>query len=207
MRYAITTVFLSSGLFLQPMAIPLAFAESTTNKSFDGYVFLAAEAKGELWYIRPATHKRTYFANPTHVLFLMQNGLGISNDDLQKIPVAVLAETTIDTDKDGLSDALEYALNLTDWKMDTDGDGVNDGVEVMNHSNPKGPGTLPVDLKLAQRLSGLIVLQVQDRGQAWYIHPVTKKRYALGTPPQALNTLTKLSVGITNANLEKIPIE
>ncbi len=202
MRYLIITLF-GTGLVLQPVAVPL----SAANPYYSGYIFLAAEANGELWYVKPETQKRTYLATDYHVLSFMQKGVGIRDQDLEKIPIGLMPEVTIDTDQDGLSDAVEYALNLTEWKEDTDGDGISDGVEINNHSNPKGTGMLPLDMNLAKKLAGMIVLQVEDRGQAWYIHPVTHKRYSLGTPAQAFETFVHLALGINNQNLAKIPIE
>lgn len=46
----------------------------------------------------------------------------------------------IDSDSDGVPDAVEAALgtnpNVPDWITDTDGDGYNDGLEIVNGSNP-----------------------------------------------------------------------
>jgi len=59
---------------------------------------------------------------------------------------------------------------------------------------------------LSERLSGRILLQVQAKGQAWYVNPVDQKRYSLGRPSEALILMRGLGVGITNANLAKIPV-
>ncbi|TAN57230.1 hypothetical protein EPN15_04940 [Patescibacteria group bacterium] len=55
------------------------------------------------------------------------------------------------------------------------------------------------------KLKGKIVIQVQGRGEAWYVHPVSGKRYSLGKPAAAFAVIKKLGSGITNANLAKIP--
>lgn len=52
-------------------------------------------------------------------------------------------------------------------------------------------------LDLATKLSGKIVLQVESRGEAWYINPKDKKRYYLGKPEDAYSLMKKLSVGIS----------
>lgn len=58
---------------------------------------------------------------------------------------------------------------------------------------------------LAQKLSGKILLQVETRGQAWYVNPADQKRYFLGRPLDAFNLMRALSIGITNDDLAKIP--
>ncbi|HOZ56189.1 MAG TPA: CAP domain-containing protein [bacterium] len=59
---------------------------------------------------------------------------------------------------------------------------------------------------LAASLSGRILLQVEARGEAWYVNPVNLKRYYLGRPEDAYNIMRKLGLGISNADLTKIPI-
>jgi len=57
------------------------------------------------------------------------------------------------------------------------------------------------------KLKGKIVIQVQGKGEAWYVHSVSGKRYSLGKPATAFAVIKKLGSGITNANLAKIPTE
>ncbi|MDO8593256.1 MAG: hypothetical protein Q7R92_05895 [bacterium] len=59
---------------------------------------------------------------------------------------------------------------------------------------------------LGARLTGRILLQVQSKGQAWYVDPADQKRYSLGRPSEALALMRGLGIGITNANLAKIPV-
>ncbi len=56
------------------------------------------------------------------------------------------------------------------------------------------------------RLSGRILLQVQDKGQAYYVNPLNRKLYYLGRPTDAFNVMRSLGLGITNADLIKIRI-
>ena len=58
---------------------------------------------------------------------------------------------------------------------------------------------------LAQKLSGRILLQVQQKGEAWYINPVDLKRYYLGSPADAFAILRQLGLGITDADINTIP--
>ena len=49
---------------------------------------------------------------------------------------------------------------------------------------------------LAGRLKGRILLQVEDKGQAWYIEPGTEKRAFLGRPDDAFRIMRELGLGV-----------
>ncbi len=55
-----------------------------------------------------------------------------------------------------------------------------------------------------QRLAGRILLKVQDKGQAYYLDPVSLKFYYLGAPAQAFQIIRSLGLGITNGDLAQI---
>lgn len=59
---------------------------------------------------------------------------------------------------------------------------------------------------IAQKLSGKILLQVESHGEAWYVNTIDQKRYYLNKPTNAFNLMKNLGIGITNENLNKIPI-
>ncbi len=58
---------------------------------------------------------------------------------------------------------------------------------------------------LAKELSGRILLQVQSYGRAWYVEPVSQQRYYLRDGDEAYNLMRTLGLGISNADLAKIP--
>ncbi len=67
-----------------------------------------------------------------------------------------------------------------------------------------GSGSSFLKLKSAQaalNLNGRILLQVQDKGQAWYINPLNSKRYYLGRPDDAFQIMRSLGLGVANADL------
>jgi hypothetical protein len=125
---------------------------------------------------------------------------------LQKIPVSVASLSGADSDGDGLTDSLESALHTNPMVADTDNDGFSDADEILKGFNPLGTGKLPLDEAFVAKQTGKIILQVEDKGEAWYIFPVTKKRYYLGSPADALAVMRELGLGITNRNLKAIPI-
>jgi hypothetical protein len=53
----------------------------------------------------------------------------------------------VDTDKDGLNDAMENILGTNANNPDNDGDGYNDYVEFNGGYNPNGPGMMPNDFE------------------------------------------------------------
>lgn len=58
--------------------------------------------------------------------------------------------------------------------------------------------------KASKRLSGKILLQVQDKGQAFYVNPLDLKLYYLGRPEDAFYIMRSLALGISNQDLYKI---
>jgi len=54
------------------------------------------------------------------------------------------------------------------------------------------------------RLSGLILLDTESHGEAYYIYPLDLKKYYLGRPIDAWNIMRELGRGITNNDLKKI---
>ncbi|MCK5511134.1 hypothetical protein KAI65_06405 [Candidatus Parcubacteria bacterium] len=65
-------------------------------------------------------------------------------------------------------------------------------------------GLTPISFSNAQdlssRLSGKILLQVENVGQAWYIDPETKERAFLGRPADAFRIMRELGLGISEKN-------
>ncbi|HUT22057.1 MAG TPA: carboxypeptidase regulatory-like domain-containing protein [Candidatus Bipolaricaulota bacterium] len=59
---------------------------------------------------------------------------------------------------------------------------------------------------MSERLSGKILLQVQNHGEAWYVNPADNKRIYLADGAAAYNLMRSLGIGITNADLMKIPL-
>ena len=53
-------------------------------------------------------------------------------------------------------------------------------------------------------LSGKILIQAQEEGQAWYVYPLNNRRYYLGRPQEAFNIMRNQGLGITKVDLEEI---
>ncbi len=171
-----------------------------------GHILLQVEEKGEAWYVRPDNGHRLYMPDGAAAYNMMRSlGMGITNADLAKIPVGIEDRfEELDSDGDGLGDKLEEGLQTDPYKKDSDGDGYDDGTEVLNGYNPLGEGTLSYN-NLGQTLKGKILLQVESRGEAWYINPDDGKRYYMKNGDSAYQIMRFLSLGITNNDLGQIP--
>lgn len=55
-------------------------------------------------------------------------------------------------------------------------------------------------------LNGRILLQVESRGEAWYVSPLTGRRHYLGRPEDAFRVMREQGLGISNRDLDKIPL-
>jgi len=182
------------------------FAKSATWLS--GRILLQVEDKGQAWYVSPSDQKRYSLGRPNDALALMrQLGIGISNENLAKIPVGFSANNNLDSDADGLDDNLEIALDTDKDKKDTDADGYDDKIELASGYNPLGQEKLAIDKKFTQNHAGKIFLQVEKNGEAWYLEPMTQKRYFLGRPGDAFQIMRTFGLGITNTDLESIPAD
>jgi len=61
-----------------------------------------------------------------------------------------------------------------------------------------------IDKNLITKLSGKILLQIESRGEAWYVNPKNGKRYYMANGDEAYNIMRNLSIGINNANFNKL---
>lgn len=98
-----------------------------------------------------------------------------------------------------------YPTTLTRFYLATPADCFNVmrslGLGVSNANMNSYNGYAPASL------SGMILLQVQAQGQAYYVYPPTLKMYYLGTPTACYNAMRSLGLGITNSNLAQIPVD
>ncbi len=78
-----------------------------------------------------------------------------------------------------------------------------------NQLNHNSLHALPVSANstLTKRLNGYILLQVESSGEAWYVNPADGKRYYLKDGATAYQMMRNFGLGITNADLAKIPQE
>lgn len=61
--------------------------------------------------------------------------------------------------------------------------------------------------ELSSKLKGRILLQVESKGEAWYVNPKDSKRYYMANGSEAYNIMRNLGVGITSKDLERIKVD
>ncbi|MCK4540061.1 hypothetical protein KAU09_02825 [Candidatus Parcubacteria bacterium] len=171
-----------------------------------GRILLQVESRGEAWYVDTASRKRYYMKDgETAYEMLRKFGLGITNEDLNKIPIGLDNRfDEWDYDGDLIPDKMEEALGTDMYDRDSDGDGYDDGEEVLGSYNPLGAGKTEINNTLTGKLKGKILLQVESRGEAWYLNPDDRRRYYMKDGESAYEIMRFLSLGITDENLEKI---
>ncbi len=180
-------------------------ASAANFDHLSGRIFLQVEKNGEAWYVSPGSLERYFLGRPTDAFALMrEHGVGITNANLEKIPVALDLLSGKDSDGDGLGDDIEKALGTNHLKADTDNDGYNDLEELRSGHDPKSDKFLTYNLAFTAGNLGRIFLQIESAGEAWYVFPGDSKRYYLGRPTDAFNIMRNLSLGISDKDLEKL---
>lgn len=170
-----------------------------------GKIMIKVEDLGKAYYINPQSKAMAYLGRPDDAFAVMrEQGVGITNADLYKIPIGVTGEDGLDSDGDGLSDYLEKTLGLDGSKADTDGDGYKDGQELAGGYSPWGEGRQGLDNKFVEAQAGKILLQVEKAGEAWYVNPADGKRYFLGRPADAFSVMRNLGLGISNRDFDDL---
>ncbi len=75
--------------------------------------------------------------------------------------------------------------------------------EIENVSMTERENQKKLNVSLTKRLAGRILLQVEEKGQSWYLEPVSKQKYFMGQALDAFNLMKKFGLGISNFNLNK----
>lgn len=184
-----------------------AVVDTSLTKKLAGRILLQVESRGEAWYVNPANFKRYYLGRPADAFAVMKGlSIGVSNKNLNRIKPNVDLVQGKDSDSDGLPDDLEKGLGTDPYRADSDEDGYSDLEEAKIGYNYQGGGRLPVSSTFSSKQQGKILLQVEGNGEAWYINPLNSQRYYLNRPADAYGIMRELGLGITNADLNKIPV-
>jgi hypothetical protein len=178
---------------------------SALSDRLKGKIVIKTEDQGKAYYINSATKYSHYLGRPADAFNVMRDqGVGVTNQSLNKIPIAVSNLSGNDSDGDGLTDIFEGAVGTDKNSADTDEDGYNDREEIRNQYNPKGQGKLNINQDFIEKQKGKILLQIERNGEAWYVNPEDGKRYFLGRPDDAFQVMKDLGLGISNEDFGKL---
>ncbi len=173
-----------------------------------GRIVLRVEENGEAYYLDPGAGSVNFLGRPADAFAVMrQQGVGIADANLKKIPAGLTADgAAVDTDGDGLPDTLEDALGTDPQAVDSDGDGLTDSEELDRGSDPTDGSCvcLITDYSFVEKSKGKIYLEVEKKGEAWYVNPADGRRYFLGRPADAFAVMRGLGLGISESDFNKL---
>ena len=197
--------FFLSILFIIFVFSPVFLLQASDFEHLAGRIVLQVEENGEAWYVSPDRLDRYFLGRPADAFALMrEKGIGISDIDLEKIPVDLDLLSGLDTDGDGLPDEIEKSMGMNYLLNDSDSDGFGDFEELQKGYDPRSDQSLVFDPAFVARNLGKIFLQVESKGQAWYVFPENGKRYYLGRPMDAFLVMRNLGLGISNGDLDEL---
>lgn len=203
LNYKLLTLLLIFVFSLLATKISLA---SSLPYQMRGYFLIQVDNNGKAWYIDSENglkHKLDKNNSAWHVI--NDFALGISKSDLSKIPIGINSNLTEkDSDGDRLDDKLEKAIGTNEYNSDSDKDSYNDYLEITNNYNPLGLGTLFIDKKMATKLKGKILLDVERNGEVWYVNPKDSFRYYIYDYNNLFKLISVIGQGINSENLDKI---
>jgi hypothetical protein len=172
-----------------------------------GRIVLQVQRQGQAWYVNPRTGRRYSLGTPEQAVGVLRaQATGISDKDLKRIPLGLGGGPAgFDTDKDGMSDAMEDAVGTDRRVSDTDHDSFIDGAEIRAGYDPLGIGRPSTDLAFAAAQKGRVFLQAQGHGELWWVNPADGRRYFVGGGEGALDLMRTFGLGISEADLAAIP--
>ncbi len=154
-------------------------------KGLRGRLLLNVDQGGEIWYVDHQKGKRHNVKWDNALPLFEEFAIGITDANLLKIPAK---------------------LETINPELDTDGDGHLDVKELERGYSPYDPNPVKfeLDLNFANGLKGNFLLQVERGGAIWY---VDQDGYRYNVRWDNLKSLFEsLALGITNSDLNKIPI-
>ena len=164
-----------------------------------GKILLKVEDRGKAYYVHPGSEEMYYLGRAEDAFAIMRaQGVGITNVNLDKIEIGHMTMVGEDSDGDGFTDMFEDAIGTNKDSIDTDNDGFGDKGELIDGFDPRGIGMMKYDKGFSDGQKGKIFLQVEGKGEAWYVNPSDGKRYFLGRPADAYNAMRNLGLGISD---------
>ncbi len=98
-----------------------------------------------------------------------------------------------------------YKVDFTDQKGDPFEQKNDDTVVIVGDSpmDKVVANENRVDFDFSSSKKGLIFIEVEGNGEAWYVNPIDLKKYYLGRPDDAFNIMRSLGLGVKHEIIEK----
>lgn len=109
-----------------------------------------------------------------------------------------------DSDGDYVLDDYEVMFGTNSALKDTDGDGFYDGTELINFHDPLTPAAR-LNRSLMQRMAGRFLLQVEEKGALWYVHPDGIRRFRVRDAADVLRLARNFGRGVSQDDLRNVP--
>lgn len=195
--FAVATADVQSDAFAKDFTIK----NSALYQRLRGQIILRVQGSGEAYYVSPVSTKLIYLGHGRKALdSLLYQSTGISNATIRGVLPGIMKATGVDSDMDGLNDNLERAIGTNPLDFNSDQDRYSDSTEVGNGFDPLGFGAWPISAQSTEKLKGRILLQVESRGQSWYVNPKNGMRYLFSNQYDTAEMIRTVGTGITNYN-------
>ena len=181
-------------------------SDNSLVERLQGRFVMRSESRGQIYYLHPAKKQIYYLANAQDFLDLFrEEGRGISNMLLNKIPIDFSQMNGDDTDGDGFPDLWEASFGTNSDIADTDEDGFPDLEELKLGFSPLAKDQpMEYSQEITKSVSGFLLLQVENKGQAWYVIPGINRRILFPDLDNSLSVLQDLALGISEENYQKL---
>ncbi len=113
-----------------------------------------------------------------------------------------------------LRDGTSFTSDSASFTFDTNSD-VENSLEILDDNTSvstdevvlrEKQAVTSIDKGILSTVRGRVLLQVESNGEGWYVDPVTENKFYLKDPKTAFEALRNFGLGISNADLAKIPI-
>jgi hypothetical protein len=181
-------------------------ADNELAERLQGRFVMRTESRGQLYYLHPNTKSIFYLAEANDFLELIKNeARGISDELLSRIALDLSIMEGTDSDNDGLPDLWEESIGTDINLDDTDDDGFSDFDEMQNGFSPLAKDKLMnYNTDVSSSLAGFLLLQVENKGQIWYVNPNKNKRLLLANLDDSLPMIEEIALGISEENYQEL---
>lgn len=165
-------------------------------------LFVQENSTKKIYYVKQDKKYRIEIKTYKDALFMSES---ISQKNLSSVPFSNygLDEGGVDSDEDGISDAVEEIIGSDPYSQDTDGDGYLDQDELIHEYSLFGKDKVHYDIKNINAKSGNLFSISGFPQFVFYVHPIQKKVFVISSE-NFYDFLSQYSVKEKKQDLKKI---